>query len=227
MDIWISGPWLSTSAPAHLSTSPQARRRRRPRSARAYYEDTRQDAHGERSEDCNSDTIETVAGKITREARLSPELHSSVRQYAQRRCDPRACAYYATKRAEGKTPRAAMRCLKRRLVDVLFPLLRSQPAARPLRRRTLHFLGPKRPAGGSERPLRAGGATPVLAWQSRRGGLVTALPVHPVGDAGAALASWGGHAFGVSGLTSPRPTGVRNTAPFASCGAHLTREAPL
>ncbi len=41
----------------------------------------------------------------------------------QRRCDPRAQAYYAKKRAEGKSARAAMRCLKRRLVDVLYRLL--------------------------------------------------------------------------------------------------------
>jgi hypothetical protein len=39
---------------------------------------------------------------------------------SQRRCDPHAQAYYAKKRAEGKTRRAAMRCLKRRLVDVLY-----------------------------------------------------------------------------------------------------------
>lgn len=45
----------------------------------------------------------------------------------QRRCEPRARAYYEKKRAEGKTKRAAMRCLKRRLVDVLFRLLH-QPA---------------------------------------------------------------------------------------------------
>jgi transposase len=45
----------------------------------------------------------------------------------QRRCEPRARAYYAKKLAEGKTKRAAMRCLKRRLVDVLFPLLEQPP----------------------------------------------------------------------------------------------------
>ena len=39
---------------------------------------------------------------------------------SQRRCDPRTQAYSAKKRAEGKTRRAAMRCLKRRLVDVLY-----------------------------------------------------------------------------------------------------------
>ena len=39
---------------------------------------------------------------------------------SQRRCEPRAQAYYAKKRAEGKTRRAAMRCLKRCLVDVLY-----------------------------------------------------------------------------------------------------------
>ncbi len=32
------------------------------------------------------------------------------------------------KRAEGKTPRAALRCLKRRLVDVLFRALRQGDA---------------------------------------------------------------------------------------------------
>ncbi len=38
----------------------------------------------------------------------------------QRRAEPRAQAYYEKKRAEGKTEREAMRCLKRRLVDVLY-----------------------------------------------------------------------------------------------------------
>ncbi len=33
-----------------------------------------------------------------------------------------ARAYYAKKRAEGKTARAALRCLKRRLVDVVYRL---------------------------------------------------------------------------------------------------------
>ncbi|MGH2389116.1 MAG: transposase [Chloroflexota bacterium] len=47
----------------------------------------------------------------------------------QRRCEPRARAYYAKKLAEGKTKGAAMRCLKRRLVDVLFPLLDRPPLA--------------------------------------------------------------------------------------------------
>ena len=52
---------------------------------------------------------------------------------SQRRCDPRAQAYYAKKRAEGKTRRAAMRCLKRRLVDVRYRCFtrgtRAQPTA--------------------------------------------------------------------------------------------------
>ena len=38
---------------------------------------------------------------------------------SQLRCEPLARAYYAKKRAEGKTARAALRCLKRRLVDVV------------------------------------------------------------------------------------------------------------
>jgi transposase len=44
--------------------------------------------------------------------------------WCQRRWEPKAQAYYAKKRAEGKTERAALRCLKRRLVDVVFRLLR-------------------------------------------------------------------------------------------------------
>ena len=47
----------------------------------------------------------------------------------QRRCEPLAQAYYDKKRAEGKTARAAMRCLKRRLVDVLFRRLQPAPQA--------------------------------------------------------------------------------------------------
>jgi len=50
----------------------------------------------------------------------------------QRRCEPLAQAYYEKKRAEGKTGRAAMRCLKRRLVDVLFRRLQPAPQALPL-----------------------------------------------------------------------------------------------
>ena len=52
---------------------------------------------------------------------------------SQLRCDPRAKADYDKKRAEGKTARAAMRCLKRRLVDIVYRLLRlpaSEQAAR-------------------------------------------------------------------------------------------------
>ena len=44
----------------------------------------------------------------------------------QLRCEPLAQAYYAKKRAEGKTARSALRCLKRRLVDVVYRLLRGQ-----------------------------------------------------------------------------------------------------
>jgi len=49
----------------------------------------------------------------------------------QRRCEPLAQAYYAKKRAEGKTARAAMRCLKRRLVDVLYRLWHARPVESP------------------------------------------------------------------------------------------------
>ncbi len=48
----------------------------------------------------------------------------------QRRCEPLARAYYEKKRAEGKTARAAMRCLKRRLVDVIFRQLQRAPQER-------------------------------------------------------------------------------------------------
>jgi len=49
----------------------------------------------------------------------------------QRRCEPLAQADYAKQRAEGKTARAAMRCLKRRLVDVLYRLWYARPVASP------------------------------------------------------------------------------------------------
>jgi transposase len=39
---------------------------------------------------------------------------------SQLRCEPLARAYYAKKREEGKTGRAALRCLKRRLVDIVY-----------------------------------------------------------------------------------------------------------
>jgi len=49
---------------------------------------------------------------------------------SQLRCEPLAQAYYAKKRAEGKTARLALRCLKRRLVDVVYRLLPTgKPAA--------------------------------------------------------------------------------------------------
>ncbi len=50
--------------------------------------------------------------------RLNSALH--VIALSQRRYEPRAQTYYEKKRAEGKTAREAMRCLKRRLVDVLY-----------------------------------------------------------------------------------------------------------
>jgi len=62
--------------------------------------------------------------------RLNRAIH--IIALSQRRCEPRAQAYYAKKRAEGKTAREAMRCLKRRLVDVLYRTLcqdRGVPAA--------------------------------------------------------------------------------------------------
>lgn len=52
---------------------------------------------------------------------------------SQLRREPLAQAYYAKKRAEGKTARAAMRCLKRRLVDVLYRLLRKSEDTTDLR----------------------------------------------------------------------------------------------
>ena len=47
----------------------------------------------------------------------------------QLRHEPLARAYYAKKRAEGKPARSALRCLKRRLVDVVYRLLRQQERA--------------------------------------------------------------------------------------------------
>ncbi len=61
--------------------------------------------------------------------KLNRALH--IVALVQRRCEPRAQAYYEKKRAEGKTGRAAMRCLKRRLVDVLFRRLQPTASALP------------------------------------------------------------------------------------------------
>ena len=61
--------------------------------------------------------------------RLNRAIH--VVALTQRRCEPLAQAYYEKKRAEGKTARAAMRCLKRRLVDVLFRRLQPAPSTLP------------------------------------------------------------------------------------------------
>jgi transposase len=58
---------------------------------------------------------------------LNRAIH--VMALAQRRCDPRARAYYEKKRAEGKTPRAALRCLKRQLVDVIYRAFRQATTA--------------------------------------------------------------------------------------------------
>lgn len=54
--------------------------------------------------------------------RLNRAIHTVA--LSQRRCNPLAGAYYEKKRAEGKTKRAAMRCLKRQLVNVIYRLLR-------------------------------------------------------------------------------------------------------
>jgi len=56
---------------------------------------------------------------------------------SQLRREPLAQTYYAKKRAEGKTAQSALRCLKRRLVDVVYRLLpTSKPAALALAMRT-------------------------------------------------------------------------------------------
>jgi transposase len=49
------------------------------------------------------------------------------------RADTEGRAYYERKRAEGKTSREALRCLKRRLSDIVYRTLRAdQAASRPL-----------------------------------------------------------------------------------------------
>jgi transposase len=45
------------------------------------------------------------------------------------RADTEGRAYYERKRAEGKTSREALRCLKRRLSDVVYRTLRADQAA--------------------------------------------------------------------------------------------------
>ena len=60
----------------------------------------------------------------------------------QLRHEPLAQAYYAKKRAEGKTARSALRCLKRRLVDVVYRLMREQGRATAPDARAGNGLGP-------------------------------------------------------------------------------------
>jgi transposase len=60
----------------------------------------------------------------------------------QLRHEPLAQAYYAKKRAEGKTARSALRCLKRRLVDVIYRLLRDQERATAPDSGACNALGP-------------------------------------------------------------------------------------
>src|SRR4051812_19650457 len=54
--------------------------------------------------------------------RLNYAIH--IMALTQSRCDARARTYLARRRAEGKTPREAMRSLKRRLSDVVYQQLR-------------------------------------------------------------------------------------------------------
>lgn len=65
--------------------------------------------------------------------RLNHAIHTMA--LVQSRCDPRARAYLAKHRAAGKTSRDAMRCLKRRLSDVIYRQLiadLTSPAGAPL-----------------------------------------------------------------------------------------------
>ena len=49
----------------------------------------------------------------------------------QSRCNPLAQAYLEKKKAEGKTPKQAFRCLKRRLVDIVFAVWKSGQEYQP------------------------------------------------------------------------------------------------
>ena len=60
--------------------------------------------------------------------RLNYAIH--IMALTQSRCDERARAYLARRRAEGKAPRDAMRSLKRRLSDVVYQQLRDDLARR-------------------------------------------------------------------------------------------------
>lgn len=53
-------------------------------------------------------------------------LHTAIHRIAlyQIRKDELASAYYLKKKAEGKTPKEALRCLKRRLIDIIFSILK-------------------------------------------------------------------------------------------------------
>jgi transposase len=64
------------------------------------------------------------------EAHLGRQLNRALYTIAitEIRADTEGRAYYLRKRAEGKTSREAIRCLKRRLSDVLYRTLRADAA---------------------------------------------------------------------------------------------------
>jgi transposase len=72
--------------------------------------------------------IEASSGEVVRH-RLSLAGNRSLNQVmhmiavCQARSDPRGRAYHQKKLGEGKSPREAMRCLKRRISDAVFRVL--------------------------------------------------------------------------------------------------------
>ena len=81
---------------------------------------------------------ERLAGLETTRARLARELLGRIaeitREVTRSRIDPDTRAYLAKKRAEGKSHREAMRCLKRHLARRFYRLLRDPAAGRSARR---------------------------------------------------------------------------------------------
>jgi transposase len=76
--------------------------------------------------------LEASSGRIQRH-RLdrggNTQLNAALYRIAitQARYHPPACAYLERERAEGKTRREAIRCLKRQLIRVIFNTLKTSP----------------------------------------------------------------------------------------------------
>jgi transposase len=73
--------------------------------------------------EASSGEVARGTGSCCRATAASTRSHAHEIAVCQARSDPRGKAYYRKKLAEGKSCKEAMRCLKRRVSDVVFKAL--------------------------------------------------------------------------------------------------------